>query len=255
MKLLSWNVNGIRAVERKGFLDWLEHIQPDVLCLQETKAHPEQLSKALLEPEGYFSYFHSSSLKKGYSGVVTYSRKEPKNVEYGLLGEKFDAEGRVVMTEFDKFVLFNVYFPNGKASSERLNYKLEFYDAFLKKIDSFKEKGIKVIFCGDVNTAHKEIDLSHPKNNEKTSGFLPIERKWIDRVIEHGYLDSLREFHKEPEIYTWWDMKTRARERNIGWRIDYFFVQKELRKHMTDAFIMPDVMGSDHCPLGITLDF
>ncbi len=255
MKIISWNVNGIRAAERKGILEWLDHVQPDVLCLQETKAHPQQLSKALAEPEGYYSYFHSASVKKGYSGVVTYSKKEPVKVEYGLLGEKFDEEGRVIMTEFKKFVLFNVYFPNGKASSERLNYKLEFYNAFLKKIDSYKKKGKKVIFCGDVNTAHTEIDLTHPKNNEKISGFLPIERKWIDRVVNHGYLDSLREFHTEPELYTWWDMKTRARDRNVGWRIDYVFVQKELKKHLTNAFIMPDVMGSDHCPIGITLTF
>jgi len=157
------------------------------------------------------------------------------------------------MTEFKKFVLFNVYFPNGKASSDRLNFKLEFYDIFLKKIDSLKKKGKKIIFCGDVNTAHTEIDLTHPKNNEKISGFLPIERKWIDRVVEHGYLDSLREFHPEPELYTWWDLKTRARERNVGWRIDYFFVQKELRKNLKNAFILNKVMGSDHCPVGITL--
>jgi len=255
MKLLCWNVNGIRAIAKKGFLEWLEHEQPDILCLQETKASPEQLDKSLLEPEHYFSYWHSSVVKKGYSGVVTYTKKKPLNVEYGLLGEKFDGEGRVVMTEFKEFVLFNVYFPNGKARSERLNYKLEFYEAFLKKIEDLRKKGKKIIFCGDVNTAHKEIDLARPKENEDISGFLPIERKWIDRVVEKGYIDTLREFHKEPDLYSWWSLQAGARPRNVGWRIDYFFIQPELKKHLRDAFILPDVMGSDHCPVGIKLDF
>lgn len=251
LKIISWNVNGVRAGIRKGLLEWLYAEKPDVLCLQETKAHPEQLSEEILKPNGYHSYWHSASVKKGYSGVATFTKEEPLSVETGFGIEKFDCEGRVLMTEFRHFMLFNVYFPNGKKNSERLNYKLEFYDAFLKHIDKFKKKGKKIIFCGDVNTAHKEIDLTHPKANEKISGFLPIERKWIDRVVEHGYLDSLREFHPEPNLYTWWDLKTRARERNVGWRIDYFFVQKELKKHLKDAYILPDVMGSDHCPYGI----
>jgi len=255
MRILSWNVNGLRALLNKGFLKWLDKDSPDILCIQETKASPEQLSKDVLEHDSYHSYWDSSALKKGYSGVATFSKEEPIKVERGLGIEKFDAEGRILMTEFKDFVLFNVYFPNGKASSERLNFKLEFYEAFLQKIESLKKKGKKIIFCGDVNTAHKEIDLTHPKNNEKISGFLPIERRWIDRVIEHGYMDSLREFHTEPELYTWWDMKTGARKRNVGWRIDYFFVQKELKKNLKDGFIMPEVMGSDHCPIGIELSF
>ena len=255
MKILCWNVNGIRAVVNKGFLKWFEKESPDVLCLQETKASPGQLGPALTHPKGYHAYFHSSEVKKGYSGVVTYTKKEPIKVEYGMLGEKFDGEGRVVMTEFEDFMLFNVYFPNGKASSDRLNFKLEFYEAFLKKIEELRKKGKKIIFCGDVNTAHKEIDLARPKENEDISGFLPIERKWIDRVVEMGYIDSLREFHKEADLYTWWSMRSGARERNVGWRIDYFFVQAELKKHLKDAFILPGVMGSDHCPIGIKLDF
>jgi exodeoxyribonuclease-3 len=253
LRILSWNVNGLRAVLKKGFLKWITKDNPDILCIQETRANPEQLSKDVLEHDSYHSYWAWSEIKKGYSGVATFSKEEPIKVERGLGVPKFDQEGRVLMTEFKKFVLFNVYFPNGKASSDRLNFKLEFYDIFLKKIDSLKKKGKKIIFCGDVNTAHTEIDLTHPKNNEKISGFLPIERKWIDRVVEHGYLDSLREFHPEPELYTWWDLKTRARERNVGWRIDYFFVQKELRKNLKNAFILNKVMGSDHCPVGITL--
>ncbi|PIZ70617.1 exodeoxyribonuclease III [Candidatus Peregrinibacteria bacterium CG_4_10_14_0_2_um_filter_43_11] len=253
--LFSWNVNGIRAVLRKGFLEWLDHVQPDVLCLQETKACPEQLGPDVLNHDHYYSYWHSSTVKKGYSGVVTFSKEKPICVETGFGIEKFDREGRVVMTEFREFILFNVYFPNGKKNGERLNYKLEFYEVFLKTIDDLKKKGKKIVFCGDVNTAHTAIDLAHPKQNEGVSGFLPIERAWIDRIIAHDYVDSLREFHPEPELYSWWDFKTRARDRNVGWRIDYFFVQKELKKHLKGAFILPEVMGSDHCPVGIQLEF
>lgn len=255
MKLISWNVNGIRAVQNKGFLEWFENEQPDILCLQETKAHPDQLGFELTHPKGYHAYFSHSKIKKGYSGVVTYTKKEPAKVAEGFGIEKFDQEGRVVVTEFKEFILFNVYFPNGKASTERLQYKLEFYEAFLKHIEDLRKKGKKVVFCGDVNTAHKEIDLARPKENEDVSGFLPIERKWIDRVVEKGYIDSLREFHEEPDLYTWWSMRSGARERNVGWRIDYVFLQKELRKHLKDAYIMPKVMGSDHCPTACILDF
>lgn len=255
LTLLSWNVNGLRAALKKGFLKWLDRIKPDILCLQETKASSDQLGPEVTEHDSYKSYWHSATVKKGYSGVVTFTREEPLKVETGLGIEKFDQEGRVVMTEFLKFVLFNVYFPNGKASSDRLNFKLEFYEAFLKKIEALKKKGKKIIFCGDVNTAHREIDLARPKGNEHISGFLPIERRWIDRLVEHGYLDSLREFYPDqPGLYSWWDLKSGARARNVGWRIDYFFAQKELKRHLKDAFILPEVMGSDHCPVGITLD-
>lgn len=255
IKIISWNVNGIRAVIRKGFLKWLDKEKPDILCVQETKAWRDQLRKDVTDHKRYHSFWHSATIKKGYSGVTTFTKEEPLHIETGFGIEKFDMEGRVIMTEFKEFMLFNVYFPNGKQDSERLNYKLEFYDAFLSHINKLKKRGKKIIFCGDVNTAHKEIDLARPKANEDISGFLPIERKWIDRVVKDGYLDSLREFHPEPELYTWWDLKSRARERNVGWRIDYFFVQKELKRNLKDAFIMPKVMGSDHCPVGITLQF
>lgn len=255
INILSWNVNGIRSVLQKGFLDWLDQARPDILCLQETRANRIQLPAEVTSHKHYHSYWHSASLKKGYSGVATFSKKEPLHVETGFGIEKFDCEGRVVMTEFESFLLFNVYFPNGKQGSDRLNYKLEFYEAFLQHIDTLKKKGKRIIFCGDVNTAHQMIDLTHPKANEGVSGFLPIERKWIDRVVEHGYLDALRLFHPEPELYTWWDLKSRARDRNVGWRIDYFFVQDLLKKHLKDAYILPDVMGSDHCPIGIDLEF
>lgn len=255
MKLVSWNVNGIRAVEKKGFLEWFMKESPDILCLQETKAHPDQLGFELTHPKDYYAYFSSSQLKKGYSGVVTYTKEKPLKVEDGFGIEKFDIEGRTVMTEFKDFILFNGYFPNGKASTERLQYKLEFYEAFLKHIEDLKQKGKRIIFCGDINTAHKEIDLARPKENEDISGFLPIERKWIDRVVEKGFIDSLREFHEEPHLYTWWSMRSGARERNVGWRIDYIFLQEELKKHLNNAYILPDVMGSDHCPIAIELDF
>jgi exodeoxyribonuclease III len=256
IKLISWNVNGLRAVIKKGFLDWMDEEKPDILCLQETKAHPEQLPREVVDHKPYFSYWDSSTVKKGYSGVAIYSKIEPIRVETGLGIDRFDGEGRVVMAEFPEFVLFNVYFPNGKKDSERLNFKLEFYEAFLKKIDTLKKKGKKIIFCGDVNTAHKAIDLARPEANAEISGFLPIERKWIDRVIEHGYLDSLREFHPDqPGLYTWWDLKSGARARNVGWRIDYFFVQQELRKHLAKASILKEVPGSDHCPALIELRF
>ena len=228
MKLISWNVNGIRAAERKGLLEWIKKESPDVLCLQETKAHPDQLGFELTHPEGYHSYFSSSSVKKGYSGVVTYAKKKPIDSYEGLGIEKFDQEGRVIVTEFEEFILFNVYFPNGKASPERLMYKMEFYEAFLVHIEKLRKKGKKIVFCGDVNTAHYPIDLARPKDNEKISGFLPIEREWMDRVVTKGYVDSLRVFHPEPDLYSWWSLRSAARARNVGWRIDYFLWRSRL---------------------------
>ena len=252
IRILSWNVNGIRAAYKKGFLDWLKKEQPDILCIQETKAHPEQLSDELLNVEGYHSYF-SSAVKKGYSGVAIYSKLEPKSIKNGFGIEKFDSEGRILIAEYANFTLFNIYYPNGKARQERLDYKMEFYDAFLKYVDRLKKKGKNIIVCGDVNTAHKEIDIARPKENEKISGFLPMEREWIDKFLSHGYLDTFRMFNQEPDNYTWWDQITRARERNVGWRIDYFYISESLKKKIKDAFIMSDVMGSDHCPIGIEI--
>ncbi len=255
IKIISWNVNGLRAGVRKGFLEWLDKEKPDILCVQETKAHRDQLGKEVADHKKYHSFWHSATSRKGYSGVATFTKEEPIHVDVGFGMEKCDREGRVVMTEFENFILFNVYFPNGKKDDDRLSYKLEFYDAFLTHINQLKTKGKKIIFCGDVNTAHKEIDLARPKANEKTSGFLPIERKWIDQVIKDDYFDTLREFHPEADLYTWWDLKTRARDRNVGWRIDYFFMHNKLKNNLKNAFIMPEVMGSDHCPVGIELKF
>ena len=253
MRLISWNVNGIRAADKKGFFNWFKKEKPDILCLQEIKALPEQFPPYLRNTPGYYVYINPGE-RKGYSGVATYSKIKPKNIKNGFGIEKFDREGRILIAEYPEFMLFNIYFPNGKKNQERLDYKLDFYDTFLAYADNQKAEGKNIVVCGDFNTAHKEIDLARPKENEKTSGFLPIERAWIDTFIDHGYIDTFRYFNKEPGQYTWWDIKTRARERNVGWRIDYFFVNKEFIRHVKKAFIMPEVTGSDHCPIGIELD-
>jgi len=253
MRLISWNVNGIRAADKKGFFNWFKKEKPDILCLQEIKALPEQFPPYLRNTPGYYVYINPGE-RKGYSGVATYSKIKPKNIKNGFGIEKFDREGRILITEYPEFMLFNIYFPNGKKNQERLDYKLDFYDTFLAYADNQKAEGKNIVVCGDFNTAHKEIDLARPKENEKTSGFLPVERAWIDTFTDHGYVDTFRYFNKEPSQYTWWDMKTRARERNVGWRIDYFFVNKEFMKHVKKAFIMPEVTGSDHCPIGIEIE-
>lgn len=254
MTILSWNVNGLRAVAKKGFIDWLGQTGPDILCLQEIKVQTDQLDESLLHPLGYYGYFNSAE-KKGYSGVATYTKEKPRTVEYGFGIPKFDSEGRVLMTDHGDFLLFNIYFPNGKMRQERLDYKMEFYDLILHHFDTLKAKGHKLVICGDYNTAHKEIDLARPKENEKTSGFLPIERAWMDKLVAHGYVDSFRRFNHEAEQYTWWDMQTFARQRNVGWRIDYHFISENLLPYLKKAWIMPEVTGSDHCPVGIELAF
>lgn len=253
MRLLCWNVNGIRSVKTKGFLEWLNRESPDILSIQETKAHPEQLDDDLLSPANYLTYWNYPE-RKGYSGVALYTREQPVKVSYGLGDSRLELEGRVIEAEYPGFVLFNIYYPNGKKDQERLDYKMAFYDDFLKYADSMRAAGKKLVICGDVNTAHREIDLARPKENSKVSGFLPIEREWIDRFISRGYVDTFRHFNKEPAQYTWWDLKSGARARNVGWRIDYFFVSEDLLPSVKDAFIMPDVMGSDHCPIGLVLE-
>ncbi|MCH8035318.1 MAG: exodeoxyribonuclease III [Bacteroidetes bacterium] len=254
VRILSWNVNGIRAAYKKGILNWFRKEQPDILCVQETKAMKEQLPEDLINVNGYASYF-SSAERKGYSGTATYTKVNPVKVVNGIGIKKFDSEGRFLVTEFDEFVLFNIYFPNGKAKKERLQYKMDFYEAFLKHLKKLLKQDKKIVICGDVNTAHKEIDLARPKENEKISGFLPEEREWIDKLLETGFIDTFRKFNQKPEQYTWWDMMTRARDRNVGWRIDYFFISDNLKDNLKNALILPEVMGSDHCPVGIELKF
>ena len=253
LRLVSWNVNGIRAVSRKGAFDWFIQESPDMFCIQETKANEDQLEESLTKIEGYSSYFVSAE-RKGYSGVALYSKVEPLNIHKGLGVPEFDLEGRTIIAEFPHFVLFNIYYPNGKASKDRLKYKMDFYETFLEKVNEFKAQGKNIVVCGDVNTAHKEIDLARPRENEKVSGFLPEEREWIDRFLGQGYADTFRLFNQDPENYTWWDYKTRARERNIGWRIDYFYVNEEFAQNVKAAHIFADVEGSDHCPIGIDLE-
>ena len=263
--LISWNVNGIRAVSKKEvnenlkFNEWLNRASPDILCLQETKAHPDQLTTRLLNPQGYISNW-SSAERKGYSGVVTYSKHKPLRMNTDLPDARYNNEGRVMETEFPDFVLLNVYFPNGKLNAQRLKYKMGFYDSFLEHIINLRNEGKSVIVCGDINTAHTEIDLSHPKSNENISGFLPEERKWIDKLISVGFVDTFRHFTKEPEHYTWWSSRAihkgvTARERNVGWRIDYFFISEDLLENLIESKMMNDVMGSDHCPIQIKLKF
>lgn len=254
MKLVSWNVNGLRAAAKKGFLDWLYESGADVVGLQETKAEEIQLPEEVRSPNGYYAYFTHSKGRKGYSGVALYSKTKPDKVEYGIGIQKFDDEGRIIIGHYGDLVLLNVYFPNGGGGPERLKYKLEFYDAFLKYVEHLRKRGKKVVFCGDVNTAHEEIDLARPKENEKNTGFLPEERAWIDELIYHGYVDTFRHFSpNKVGAYSYWDMKTAARERNVGWRIDYFFVAPELLPKLKSAGISPTIYGSDHCPIWIEL--
>jgi exodeoxyribonuclease-3 len=254
IEILSWNVNGIRAAERKGFTKWLLERKPDILGIQEMKAKKDQLSIFLSQIDGYQAFFNPAE-RAGYSGVGIYTRIPPKSIKEGFGVKKFDDEGRVIIAEFDDFDLYNVYFPNGKARQERLNYKMEFYDAFLSHVKKEQKKGKKIIFCGDVNTAHEEIDLARPKANEKISGFLREERDWLDKVVEEGFVDTFRKFHPDKkDEYSWWSQRSGARARNVGWRIDYFFVEKVLEKRVKDAFILQGVQGSDHAPVGITLE-
>ena len=252
LRALSWNVNGLRAAYRKGFLDWLAEESPDILCVQETKAAVDQLPDELINVPGYEAHFASAE-KKGYSGVALYTKSRPEKVSHGFGIDKFDSEGRTLIADYGDFVLFSIYFPNGKASRERLEYKMDFYDAFLEYADKLKSSGKHIVVCGDVNTAHKAIDIARPKENSSISGFLPEERAWIDKLVSHGYVDTFRAFNDKPEQYTWWDLVTRARDRNVGWRIDYFFVDEGFAQRISNAYILSEVMGSDHCPVGIDI--
>lgn len=253
IRLYSWNVNGIRAVEKKGFLDWLAQCNGQIVAVQETKAHPDQLSAALLSPSGYHAAW-SSAEKRGYSGVGTYSQQAPVAGKTGFDDERFDKDGRILINDFERFVFFNIYFPNGGRGPEWVKHKLDFYTRFLEVVAGYTSRGRSVIITGDVNTAYAEIDLARPKENVKKSGFMPAEREALNAFFAAGLVDTFRFLHPDEVKYTWWDVVTRARERNVGWRIDYFFVTPDLAKHIVDADIHPEVMGSDHCPISLTLD-
>jgi len=256
MTLISWNVNGLRAVMKKKFLDSLKSLDADVVALQETKLQEPQLTEEMRSIAGYESFWSCATSKKGYSGVGAYTRTSPQKVNVRLDRPEFDAEGRMIEMDFGDFVFFNVYFPNGQMSAERLQFKLDFYDAFFEYTDQLKQVGRSLVITGDYNTAHNEIDLKNPKANEKTSGFLRIERDWLDRIIDRGYVDTYRHLYPDTVKYSWWTYRFKARERNIGWRIDYFFVTRDLVENgrVKKAFIDNDIFGSDHCPIGLVLE-
>lgn len=256
MKLISWNVNGFRAVIKKGFYDFVKIYQPDVLGIQETKVKEEQLTDKQRYIPGYDSYFYSAE-RPGYSGVGVYTRLQPLSVSSGFPDGWDDNEGRVLILEFEKFIFFNIYFPNGQKDESRLQYKLDFYDFCLEHFEKLRKESSKgLVICGDYNTAHHPIDLARPKENEKTSGFLPIEREWMDRFEEHGYVDTFRHLHPdEKDRYSWWSYRARARVNNIGWRIDYFYVTPDLLPYVKNADILDQVEGSDHCPVLLELEF
>ncbi len=254
MRLISWNVNGVRAAHRNGFMDWFTNDAADIVCLQEVKATSEQVENLFSDINDYKIEWNSARTKAGYSGVATFSRVPYAKSEHGFGIDEFDNEGRIILQEFENFYLYNIYFPNGQRDQERLDYKMRFYDSFLDHAENLRKTGKAIISCGDFNTAHKEIDLANPKANEKTSGFLPIERAWLDKFVDHGYVDTFRVKNEEPENYSWWTYRFGARQRNIGWRIDYFFIDIEHAHLIKDAFILNEVMGSDHCPVGIEIE-
>ena len=260
--IISWNVNGLRAVHRKGNIEQVLHMKPDILCVQETKSLPDQLPAELSTPNGYHAHFHFPTQKKGYSGVAIYSKDKPLKVSRDMGIRQFDQEGRLIMAEYKDladdgagFTLINCYFPNGGGPPERLRYKLDFYDYFLEFINKLHKKHPNIIFCGDLNVAHETIDLARPKENETHVGFLPIERAWMDKLISKNWIDIFRHFYPDrTEAYTYWDMKTFARERNVGWRIDYFFTSSEMLKRVKSIEILDKILGSDHCPIKLTLN-
>jgi exodeoxyribonuclease III len=253
MKIYSWNVNGLRAVAKKSFFDWIAYESPDILFLQETKLQEDTLPPELKNIEGYHSYF-SHAEKKGYSGTGVYTKKEPDEVSYGMGIKEFDSEGRIVKLRFGNVIMFNIYFPNGQMSEDRLKYKLDFYDALLDHLEALRKQGYSLLISGDYNTAHNEIDLKNAKANENYSGFLRIERDWLDKFVRTGYVDTFRNLYPDKVQYSWWSYRFNARKNNTGWRIDYHFVNKEFLPKVIDSYIMNDVYGSDHCPIVVDLD-
>jgi exodeoxyribonuclease-3 len=252
MKIVSWNVNGLRAVHRKDALSPVFKLNADIICFQETKSEDHQLPPELQNMDGFHAYFSSSKTRKGYSGVAVYSKVKPDKVVLDLPFEK--SEGRVLELHFGDTIFFNIYFPNGGGEPQRLQYKLAFYDEFLEYIEKYRKKGKNIIFCGDVNVAHEEIDIARPKENENHVGFLPEERAWVDELQYSGYVDVWRQLHPHKVQYSWWDMKSGARNRNIGWRIDYFFVGNNLIKKVKSCEILDQIHGSDHCPVVMEID-
>lgn len=255
-KIISWNVNGLRAVMKKDFKNIVTGLDPDILLLQETKLQEGQRTEEMIRLNDYASFWAYAMVKKGYSGVAAYTRETPVSVRTDFGRPEFDGEGRVIEMDYGSFVLFNIYFPNGQMSEERLKYKLDFYDWFLEYAQGLRSKGKHLIITGDFNTAHNEIDLKNPGPNAKRSGFLRIERDVLDRMVDMGYVDTFRYFYPDTVKYSWWSYRFNARKNNAGWRIDYFFVTRELIENntVTSAFIDNDVFGSDHCPVGLEIE-
>lgn len=252
MRVASWNVNGIRAATRNGFLNWFEDIEADLICIQESKAQKDQLDEEILHPKGYESIWHSAE-KKGYSGVAIYSKNEPKEVHVGLGEDKFDSEGRVLTVEYGDLTLVTSYFPNSQRDHARLPYKLDFCESIHSYLNSLREAGQNVLVCGDFNISHKEIDLKNPKTNKKNAGFLPEERAWMDVFTEDGWVDTFRMFEPGGDHYTWWSYRPGIRDRNIGWRLDYFVANSEWTDRIEKSYHQPQVLGSDHCPVIIDI--
>jgi len=255
IRLISWNVNGLRAAMKKDFVQSVKKLDGDILALQETKLQEHQRTDEMIDLDDYLSHWSYASTKKGYSGVAAYSRLQPQNVQTGIGIDRYDNEGRILEMHFKDFIFFNVYFPNGTMSEERLQYKLHFYRDFFKHTDRLRKKGRSLIITGDYNIAHNAIDLKNPKANENRSGFLRIERDWLDRIVKNGYVDTFRHLYPETVKYSWWSYRFSARKNNTGWRIDYFFVTRDIveKGWIKDAFIDNDVFGSDHCPVGLVL--
>jgi len=252
VKITTWNVNGFRAILRKEALSWIPDVGSDILCFQETKLQLDQITEEQASLEGYSSVWHSAE-RKGYSGVVTFSKPEPVDTEKGIGIKEFDVEGRVIRSQYEDYFLYNIYFPNGGQENKRVPYKLSFYEKLLEICDRLHQDGKNIIITGDFNTAHNEIDLKNPKSNEKNTGFLPEEREWIDLYLKHGFVDAFRELHPEREEYTWWTYRFNARKNNAGWRLDYFLVSEKYMKFVEDVIIHSNIMGSDHCPVSLIL--
>ena len=253
MRIVTWNVNGLRAALRKDALSAVLSQTPDLLCLQEIKARPDQLTDEQRSIPGYRITWNPAE-RPGYSGVATLAREEPFETELGMGASHFDVEGRVIRTRHPDFLLYNIYFPNGQRGRERVEYKLDFYAHLLNACDALHAEGENVIITGDFNTAHMPIDLKNPKQNEKTSGFLPEEREWVSKFLEHGFVDAYRKLYPEREQYTWWTYRFNARKRGIGWRLDYFLVSEALVPRVKDVIIHEDIQGSDHCPVQLIIE-
>ena len=254
MRIITYNVNGIRAAMNKDLVGWLKAANPDILCLQETKATPDQVDVQAFEALGYHLYWYSAQ-KKGFSGVAIFSKIKPKHVEYGCGIEKYDFEGRVIRLDFDTCSVMSVYHPSGSSGDERQAFKMQWLNDFHSYIDDLKTKIPNLILCGDYNICHKPIDIHNPKSNANTSGFLPEERDWFDKFVESGFVDSFRHFNQDPHQYSWWSYRAGSRGKNLGWRIDYNLVAKHMNNHLKNAVILPDAIHSDHCPVLLELQF